>query len=81
MRNEETTHLAANRVPRNIIRTKIVSVWNAHDPHETLVRLRARRFLEYILRGPVDELGPTSLGTYAGIVEIHFELGNVVGAG
>ena len=67
MHNEKTMHLVANRVPRNI-RTKIVSVWNAHNPHEVFVCLRARRFVEYILRGPVDELGPASLGTYAGIV-------------
>ena len=69
MRNEKTTHLVANRVPRNI-RTEIVSVWDAHDPHETLVRLRARGFVEYVLRSPVDELGPASLGTYAGIVKV-----------
>ena len=78
--NEKTTHLVANRVPRNI-RTKIVIIWNGNDPHETRVRLRARRFLEYVLRGPVDELGPATLGAYAGIIEVRFDLGNVIGAG
>ena len=80
MGNEKTTHLIANRVPRNI-RTKIVSIWDDDDPHKTLVRLRARRFLEYVLRGPVNELGPATLGTYAGIIEVRFDLGNVIGAG
>ena len=78
--NEKTTHLVANRVPRNI-HTKIVSVWNGNDPHKTRVRLRARRFVEYVLRGPVDELGPATLRTYAGIIEVRFDLGNVIGAG
>jgi len=67
LRNEKTTHLVTNCVPCNIW-TEIVSVWDAHDPHETLVCLRTRRFVEYVLRGPVDELGPASLGTYTGIV-------------
>ena len=80
MGDEKDTHLVANSVPRNI-RTKIVSIWNGDDPHKTLVRLRAGRFVEYVLRGPVDELGPTTLGTYAGIIEVRFDLGNVVGAG
>ncbi len=79
LHNEKTTHLIANCVPRNI-RTKIVSIWNGNNPHETLVRLRARGFVEYILGGPIDELGPASVGTYAGIVEVRFELRNVVGA-
>ena len=80
MGNEKTTHLVANRVPRNI-RTKIVIIWNSNDPHETRVRLRARRFLEYVLRGPVDELVPATLVAYAGIIEVRFDLGNVIGAG
>ena len=80
MGNSKTTHLVANRVPRNI-RTKIVSVWNDNDPHKPRVRLRARRFLEYVLRGPVDELGPATLRTYAGIIEVRFDLGNVIGTG
>lgn len=80
MRNEKTTHLVPNRVPRNI-RTKLVSIWNGNDPHEALVCLRARRLFEYVLGSPVDELGPASLGTHAGIVDVRFELGNVVGAG
>lgn len=29
----------------------------------------------------VDELAPVSLGTHTGIVEVRFELGNLMGAG
>lgn len=79
MRNEKITHLVPNRVPRNF-RTKLVSIWNGNNPHDTLVRLRARRSFEHVLGGPVDELGPAFLGTHASIVKVRFKFGNFVGA-
>ena len=78
--NEKTTHLVANRVPCNI-RTKIVSVWYGDNPHETRVRLGARRFLKHVLRCPVDELGPLFLRAYTSIVEVRLEFRDVIGAG
>ena len=78
MGNEKTTHLVANRIPRNI-RTKIVSIWHGNDSHKTLVRLRARRFVEYVLRGPVDELGPATIFTDTGVVKMRFDPGGLVG--
>lgn len=80
MRNEKTTHLVANHVPR-YIRTKLVSVGNGDDPHETLEGLGPGRLLEHVLGVPVYELGPAPLGAHAGVVEVGFDLGNVVGAG
>jgi hypothetical protein len=58
-----------------------VSIWNGNNPHDTLVRLRARRSFEHVLGGPVDELRPAFLGTHASIVKVRFKLGNFVGAG
>jgi hypothetical protein len=66
--------------PHSIL-TELVTIWNGNNPHKAPVRLRAIGFLEFVVRGPINELGPASLWTHTGIVKIRLNLGNFVGGG
>lgn len=91
LRNERATHFVANYVPGYIltefvtiwngILAKLKTIWNGNNPHEAPVRLRARGLFEFVVGGPVNELGPTSLCTDTGIVQIRLDLGNFVRGG
>lgn len=80
LRNEKATHAVADLVPHSIL-AKFMTVWNGNSSHESLVCLSTRGVDKFVLGCPVNELGPTSLGTHTGIVEICLVLGDLVGGG
>jgi hypothetical protein len=76
--DEKATHLVANHVP-NAIPSKFVIIWNTNKSHESPIRLRARGFLEFVVRSPKDQLRPATLCSNPGVVQMSLGLGNFIG--
>ena len=71
------TYPIADLLPELIL-GEIVVVWNMHDSHHANEGLRPSGFLEHVGGIAVDEARPGALRSEASVVEIRFELGDVV---